>query len=158
MAYQLIFLREQPQHVATVAQWIHRQWWSATDTPIEAIERWLGTHLGEAGFPATLIAVSNGEPAGSVSLHETEAEDRPDYRPYLGALFVQPDSRGHGLGVALVRAVEAHARGLGLPAIYLNAADATARFYEALGWQVVERGYGRKELNIMRRLLAPTGE
>ena len=46
----------------------------------------------------------------------------------------------------------------GLPAIYLNAADATARFYEALGWQVVERGYGRKELNIMRRLLAPTGE
>jgi predicted N-acetyltransferase YhbS len=155
MTYHLVFLREQPQHLATVAEWIHRQWWSGSDTPAEAIERWLGTHLGEAGFPATLIAVSDGEVAGSVSLHETEAEDRPAYRPYLGALFVKPDRRGHGLGVVLVHAVEAHARLLHRPAIYLNAADALARFYEALGWQVVERAYGRKQLNIMRRDLAP---
>jgi predicted N-acetyltransferase YhbS len=156
MIYHLVSLREQPQHLATVAEWIHRQWWSGSDTPVEAIERWLGTHLGEEGFPATLIAVSNGEVAGSVSLHETEAEDRPAYRPYLGALFVKPDRRGHGLGVALVRAVEAHARVLGHPATYLNAADALARFYEALGWRVVERAYGRKQLNIMERNLAST--
>jgi predicted N-acetyltransferase YhbS len=157
MAYHLISLREQPQHLATVAEWIHRQWWSATDTPVEAIERWLGSHLGEAGFPATLIAVCDGELAGSVCLHETEAEDRPAYRPYLGALHVKPGSRGHGLGVALVRAAEAQACRLGHAALYLNAADALARFYEALGWRIVERGYGRKRLNIMQRLLAPAG-
>jgi len=28
-----------------------------------------------------------------------------------------------------------------------------ARFYEALGWRVVERAYGPKRLNIMERLL-----
>ena len=157
MTYRLISLREQPQHLATVAEWIHRQWWSETNTPAEAIERWLGTHLGEQGFPATLLAVCDGEVAGSASRHETEAEDRPAYRPYLGALFVKPGSRGHGLGVALVGAVEAHARRLGHPALYLNAADALAGFYEALGWRVVERAYGRKRLNIMQRLLAPAG-
>ena len=157
MACHLISLREQPEHLATVAEWIHRQWWSATDTPVEAIERWLGTHLGEGGFPTTLIVICDGEVAGSVSLHETEAEDRPAYKPYLGALFVEPGSRGRGLGEALVRAVEAHASRLGHPAIYLNAADALARFYEALGWRIVERSYGRKQLNIMQRLLAPTG-
>lgn len=153
MPYQLASLREQPEHIATVAKWIHGQWWSETDTPVEAIERWLGTQLGEDGFPATLIACSDGTIAGSVILHETEAEDRPAYRPYLGALFVAPDYRGHGLGVMLVRAVEAHAGRLGHPAIYLNAADALVRFYEALGWRVVERAYGRKQLNIMQRLL-----
>jgi predicted N-acetyltransferase YhbS len=158
MTYHLISLREQPQHLATAAEWVHGQWWSGTDTPVEAIERWLGTHLGKEGFPTTLIAVSDGEIAGSVSLHETEAEDRPTYRPYLGALFVKPGSRGHGLGVALVRAVEAHASLLGYSAIYLNAADALVRFYEALGWRVVERAYGRKQLNIMQRFLAPTGK
>jgi predicted N-acetyltransferase YhbS len=99
----------------------------------------------------------DGEVAGSVSLHETDAEDRPAYRPYLGALFVKPDCRGHGLGVALVRAVEAHARLHGHSAIYLNAADALVCFYEAFGWQVIERAYGRKQLNIMQRDLAPTG-
>lgn len=76
---------------------------------------------------------------------------------YLGALFVKPDRRGHGLGVALVCAIEAHARLLGHPAIYLNAADALARFYEALGWRFVERAYSRKQLNIMQRDLASTG-
>jgi len=153
MTYQLVSLREQPQHLATVAEWIYRQWWSGTDTPIEAIERWLNTHLGEGGFPTTLVVVSDGELTGSVSLHETEAEDRPAYRPYLGALFVKPGSRGLGFGVALVRAIEVHASQLGHAAIYLNAADSLTRFYEALGWRVVERAYGRKQLNIMQRLL-----
>jgi GNAT superfamily N-acetyltransferase len=153
MTYELVSLRQQPQHLATVAGWIHRQWWTETDSPVDAIERWLATHLGEAGFPTTLLVVANGALAGSVSLHETEAEDRPLYTPYLGALFVRPGERGHGFGAVLVRAVEALASQQGYPAIYLNAADSMAPFYEALGWRVVERGYGPKRLNIMERLL-----
>jgi GNAT superfamily N-acetyltransferase len=153
MTYQIVFLRDQPQHLTTIAEWIHRQWWSETDTPLEAIAGWLGTHLNEQGFPATFAAVLNGEVIASVSLHETEAEDRPAYRPYSGALFVKPGYRGRGLGQALVRAVEAHARHLGHGTVYLNAADTTAGLYERLGWQVVERAYGRKRLNIMRRVL-----
>ncbi|WP_298261604.1 GNAT family N-acetyltransferase [Bradyrhizobium sp.] len=153
MKYQIVPLREQPHHLSTVAGWIHRQWWSKTDTPVEAIEQWLRTHLGENGFPATFIAVEDDEVLGSVSLHESEAENRPAYRPYLGAVFVKPDARGHGLSTALVRAVEARANELGHATIYLNAADATAGLYQKLGWEIVERGYGPKLLNIMRRLL-----
>jgi predicted N-acetyltransferase YhbS len=151
MKYEIISLREQPHHLSTVAGWIHRQWWSTTDTPLEAIEQWLRTHLGENGFPVTFIAVMDGEIFGSVCLHETEAEDRPAYRPYLGAVFVKPDARGRGLAAALVRAVEARACELGHAAIYLNAADATAGLYEKLGWEIVERAYGPKRLNIMRQ-------
>jgi hypothetical protein len=50
-----------------------------------------------------------------------------------------------------VQVVEAHARRLGYAALYLNAADAVADFYEKLGWQIAERAYGPKRLNIMRR-------
>jgi predicted N-acetyltransferase YhbS len=155
MTYQIVHLRDQPQHLTTIAEWIHRQWWSETGTPVESIERWLSTHLDESGFPTTLIAVADSEVIGSVTLHETEAEDRPVYRPYLGALFVKPGHRGRGLGQALVRAVEAHASRLGHATIYLNASDATASLYEKLGWQIVERAYGRKRLNIMRRAIYP---
>lgn len=153
MKHPIVPLREQPHHLATVAGWIHRQWWSTTDTPVEAIEQWLKTHLRENGFPATFIAVEDDEVLGSITLHESEADDRPAYRPYIGAVFVKPEARGHGLARALVRAVEAQANELGHAAIYLNAADATAGLYERLGWKIVERGYGPKRLNIMRRLL-----
>jgi len=158
MKYKIVSLRDRPQHLRTVAEWIHRQWWSETDTPAESIEHWLTSHLGEAGFPITFVAVSDSEIAGSVSLHETEADDRPDYRPYLGALFVRSDHRGRGLGTALVRAVESHASRVGYSAIYLNAADVFAPFYEQLGWRVVERGYGPKRLSILQRLLARPGD
>lgn len=150
MTFQ-VSLREQPQHLAAVAEWIYEQWWSSTDTPPEAIRQWLSSHLGHDGFPTTIVAIVDGAPVGSVSLHETEAEDRPAFKPYLGALFVKPDCRGLGLGVALVRTVEDLASSLGHAAIYLNAADAVVPFYETLGWHVVERGYGPKQLNIMRR-------
>jgi predicted N-acetyltransferase YhbS len=153
MTCQILSLRDQPQHLTTIAEWIHRQWWSETDTPIGYIERWLNTHLGESGFPATFVAILDSEVAGSVSLHETEADDRPTYRPYLGALFVKPDNRGYGFGTALVRAVETHASQLGYPAIYLNAAGALTSFYEPLGWRVIERAYGCKQLNVMQRML-----
>jgi predicted N-acetyltransferase YhbS len=155
MTDQIVFLRDQPQHLSAVAQWIHAQWWSGTGTPVQAIERWLETHLNAEGFPATLIACRDGQPAGSVCLHETEAEDRPAYWPYLGALFVRSANRGRGTGVALVRAIEAHAGGLGHRTLYLNAGDPLVGFYESLGFRVIERGYGRKHLNIMARALAP---
>jgi predicted N-acetyltransferase YhbS len=151
MTFRLVSLREEPQHLTTVAEWIHRQWWSTTATRPEAIRRWLRSHLGVEGFPITFVSLTDGEPVGPVSLHETEAEDRPTYRPYLGALFVKPGSRGQGLGAALVRTVEAQASSLSYPAIYLNAADPLVPFYNALGWQVIERGYGSKQLNVMRR-------
>jgi hypothetical protein len=54
--------------------------------------------------------------------------------------------------VALVRVVESLASSLEYPSIYLNAADALVPFYEGLGWHVVERRYGPKQLNIMQRL------
>lgn len=151
MKCKIVSLREQPHHLSTVAGWIHRQWWSTTETPVEAIEQWLRTHLGENGFPVTFIAVLDDEVLGSATLHESEAEDRPAYRPYLGAVFVKPDARGRGLAAALVRAVEGHASELGHAAIFLNAADTTAGLYEKLGWEIVERAYGPERLNIMRR-------
>ena len=151
--YEIVSLRREPQHLSTVAGWIHRQWWSETDVPVEAIEAWLRTHFDERGFPATFVALADSEIVGSVSLHETEASDRPAYKPYLGALFVRPDRRGAGLGSALVHAVEARAMELGHAAIYLNAADATAGLYRRLGWEIVEQAYGPKRLNVMRRLL-----
>jgi len=153
MTYQFVSLREQPQHLPTVAGWIHQQWWSGTGTPVQAIETWLSSHLNDEGFPITLLACAGEEIAGSVSLHETEAEDRPAYRPYLGCLFVKPGNRGQGIGVALVRAIEKHASLLGCRTLYLNAGDPMAAFYETLDWRIVERGYGRKRLNIMQRSL-----
>lgn len=56
----------------------------------------------------------------------------------LGRLAVLPQTRGTGLGVALVRAIEERVRARGLPALELHAQTQAEGFYERLGY----RAYG----------------
>jgi predicted GNAT family N-acyltransferase len=56
----------------------------------------------------------------------------------LGRLAVRKEARGQGVGVALVRGIEAAARGLGLTAVDLHAQTSASGFYERLGYT----GYG----------------
>jgi ElaA protein len=60
-------------------------------------------------------------------------------RPYgaqhkVERVAVLPELRGTGLGAALMRAVEAHARELGARDLVLHAQTAVVAFYEKLGW------------------------
>jgi len=53
---------------------------------------------------------------------------------HLGRLAVRPEGRGTGLGVALVRAIEARATDLGLRVMVLGAQTQAVGFYERLGY------------------------
>ncbi|GAB2818131.1 GNAT family N-acetyltransferase [Actinocorallia aurea] len=61
----------------------------------------------------------------------------------LGRLAVRGPARGTGLGAALVRAVEDHARRAGLTAIELHAQTHAAGFYARLGYSTFCAVHGR---------------
>lgn len=70
-------------------------------------------------------------------LHGPQAADRTGGDPSvgsLGRLAVTGAARGLGVGVALVRAIEDEARGLGLTAVDLHAQSHALGFYERLGY------------------------
>jgi predicted N-acetyltransferase YhbS len=86
---------------------------------------------------AALVAAHHGEPVGCVLFHP-----RPDH-VYLDRLSVLPHARGHGIGHALIAAVEQHTRVLGLDRIRLSVRLALAdnhSFYRRLGYQDVSFG------------------
>jgi predicted GNAT family N-acyltransferase len=64
----------------------------------------------------------------------------PGGTAHLGRLAVLPGARGTGVGVALVRALEDHARHLGLRRAVLGAQTHAIAFYERLGYVA----YGRE--------------
>ena len=76
-----------------------------------------------------LLALHDGVPVGTVRM-VVEQEGTG----LLGRLAVLPDARGTGTGVALVRAVEEHAREHGLSAVELHAQTHALGFYERLGY------------------------
>jgi predicted GNAT family N-acyltransferase len=59
----------------------------------------------------------------------------PDGVGHLGRLAVLPPYRGSGVGVALVRGIEARARERGLARMVLGAQVHALRFYERLGYE-----------------------
>jgi GNAT superfamily N-acetyltransferase len=151
--FSIVDIRDCPEHVATVAGWVHREWWSRSAVSLEELTEWVRGCVAGNGFPGVLVALGQTQAIGSVFLHPTEAPDRPAYTPYLGALYVDAPWRSQGVGRALVRALEQHAAGLGFRDLYLNAVPARISFYDALGWEIVEREYGAHGLNVMRRVL-----
>ncbi|MEU3722745.1 GNAT family N-acetyltransferase [Streptomyces sp. NPDC031705] len=85
-----------------------------------------------------LAAGPDGEPLGTGRLlHGPEALGKtgsPEVGS-LGRLAVRKSARGLGVGVALVRAIEAEAWRLGLAAVDLGAQTHALGFYERLGYE-----------------------
>jgi predicted N-acetyltransferase YhbS len=107
------------------------------------------------GFECALVARIDAESVGSVLFVRHELEPAHALTPWLAGLVVAENFRGRGIGVALVRAVEAHARAVGANRLHLYTWQAR-NFYAALGWQAVETVVqGDEPMLLMMRKPAP---
>ena len=132
-------LFEHPQHVDTIAGWIHREWWEGKPGhSVDTMAARLRTGSAPDAVPLSLIALVQGEPVGTVNLVENDNEARPDLKPWLAALLVKAEYRGRGVGSKLVRALSAEAARLGIPRLYLG--TDIPPYYERFGACVFEKG------------------
>jgi predicted N-acetyltransferase YhbS len=109
----------------------------------------------ELGF----VAEAEGMLVGTVLLVARELDQYHDVGPWLAGLVVRADWRNQGVGSALARAVEDHARQRGVKELFLYTYDAE-RFYRALDWSVRERftdNHG-ETCTLMVRELGDAGE
>jgi len=133
-------LGERPDTVPTLAAWLYEQWGYFHDH--DSVERRIGElnqRLQTDRVPVAFVALAGdapgAEPIGTASLTVHDLETRPDLTPWLASVFVCAEHRGSGVGGALVNAVVAHARKLGVESLYLFTEDRT-EFYERLGWSI----------------------
>jgi predicted N-acetyltransferase YhbS len=105
-------------------------------TPEEDMAGLRGLLAGD-GLEAAFVARDRGLPVGSCLLVRNEIDPAHDLTPWLAGLIIDEEHRGHGVGTALVRTVEAHAASAGVDMLYLYTWQARP-FYEALGWAAGE--------------------
>lgn len=136
---KFVYLAERMHHAPRLASAHFREWgpllpeWSEAEALCE-----LESHQHRCAVPTTILGISvDGDQEcliGSVSLLANDHEHIRAYSPWLASLFVWPEFRGQGHGIALVQRCLAEARALGLPKIYLYTAGQQA-FYRKLGWR-----------------------
>jgi len=122
-----------------VARLIHEEFWKDVKNGMSVDD--LVAHLRNTNdpgrVPLCLIALADGELAGTVNLIDNDDRKRTHLHPWLAAMVVVGERRGQGIGTKLVRALLAEATRLGFENVFFGT-DGPA-FYARLGAQVQER-------------------
>jgi len=87
--------------------------------------------------PFGLLAFYLGVPCGFMALKSEPFASCPELGPWLGAAYVQPHLRRHGIGAALVEEIEKYARLMAYPKIFCATASADGLMLRA-GWLLLE--------------------
>jgi predicted N-acetyltransferase YhbS len=146
--FSIADLRERPEFFATVA---HRIWdftWKSKDVPLEQVAAGLQELISNDKFPFAIVAHDGGHYVGSTLGIASDMDDRPQYSPWVAAVWVEPQYRGQNVGRSLVSFAAEACLNQGFERVFLCARPERHTFYERQGWLLKERDVGEKQLNI----------
>ncbi|MBJ6125525.1 GNAT family N-acetyltransferase [Microvirga splendida] len=131
-------LRNRPDFAEPVADRVWRAFWKDKGHPLSLLTGLVQESLGEGPVPSCFVAHDGDIFLGTASLIACDEETRPQYTPWIAAVWVEPDHRGQGIGAALIARAAEFAFGAGAGRVYLLAGPHRRSFYEGLGWSVLE--------------------
>ena len=147
--FSIINLKQQPQHIDTIAQWHHKEWshFNPQENIAQRIQR-MQAYLNDNFVPTTFLAI-DGELLGSAAIVDNDMETRPELSPWLASVYVTAQNRNNGIGAKLVNHVIEQAKFKDINKLYLMTPD-KKNFYQALGWkQIDEERYHGFNVTIM---------
>jgi predicted N-acetyltransferase YhbS len=137
-AFEIRSLCDVPQHRRAVARLIHEEFWTGVPgASVETMAERLALAASADHVPLCLVALQAGAVVGAVNLVESDDDNHPQWTPWLAGMVVAEAWRGQGIGSALVLALLAQARRLGVAQVYFGT-DGPG-FYTRLGATVLEQ-------------------
>lgn len=131
-------LRDKPGFADLVAERIWRAFWKEEGHPLELLTGLVQESLGSDPIPTAFVAHDGERFLGTVSVIVNDEEKRPQYTPWVAALWVEPDDRRRGVGAALVERAAAFAFSTGASRVYLLSRERRRAYYEGMGWTMLE--------------------
>lgn len=152
MTFEVSDLRRRPEFVETIADRIWRTWWQPKGVELNYIIGRVREGLAsEQHVPTVFVAHDGPIFAGTASLIVNNLDERPQYSPWIAAVWVEPEFRSQKIGARLVEAGAQAAFAAGHQRVYLCARKERASYYDQLGWIRIEEDVGPNELAVFRR-------
>ena len=117
----------------------------------EVVLKLLRSHTEKDRVPFTVVAFASDQPVGSCCVIENDCVHRPQYTPWVAAVYVKPELRGQGVASALLQEAAIIAARVPVQGLYIDCHVKTAPVYEKSGWKILEREVGDKDSVIMHR-------
>ncbi|MFD0771284.1 GNAT family N-acetyltransferase [Bacillus sp. CGMCC 1.60114] len=131
-------LVNRPEHIEDVAKMVYKEFvvpTSSKKTYEEVVDFFKRTYADE--FPITFIANVDGQCVGTVSIFENDWKEKPQYKPWLASLYVEPSYRSQKIGFYLIKDLLKHMKKIGYSKVFLKTENASA-YYEKRGWERIE--------------------
>lgn len=144
-------LRQRPEFFDAVADRIWRAWWEPGGYPLEYITGRLRENLLDKPIPLALIACEGTNFVGTASIILSDMAERPQYSPWVAAVWTEPAFRELGVGAALVDRAAQTAFALGFGRVYLCASQDRRDFYARRGWTQIEENVGKNKASVLGR-------
>ena len=134
---RIVHLCDAPAAAPTLARWFVEEWapWYGPDGPGDAAADLAACRSRDA-MPLCLVALRGDEVLGTAGLKPDSLGGEHAPGPWIAALLVGRAHRGHGVGTALVATIEAEARRLGFPALYIST-DTGEAMLSRRGWSAL---------------------
>jgi GNAT superfamily N-acetyltransferase len=87
---------------------------------------------------------------GSAFLIHSDMEERPQYSPWVAAVWVEESARRRGVGRALIAEAATIAASFDYRAAYICCRPELESFYCGAGWTIVEQAAGANRLSILK--------
>lgn len=144
-------LRQRPDFFDAVADRIWQAWWKRHGVPEAYIVERLRENMQWTGLPIALVAHRGPEFLGTASLLVSDLDERPQYTPWVAAVWTEPAARKQGVAPALIEHACTQAFGRDHGRVYLCAAPLRRAYYEHLGWTPIEDEVGPLKLTVFVR-------
>jgi GNAT superfamily N-acetyltransferase len=146
----LDYIANHPQHIPLIAQWHQNEWQHISPHLTTSLRiAQYSQYSNSPAIPSGILALVNGQAAGSASLVESDMESRPHLHPWIASVFVDKAYRHQGIATQLIEKCIDIARYIGLETLYLFTPDQTS-FYQKRGWKVIETcNYQNEKVDIM---------
>jgi len=102
----------------------------------------------------TLVAHKEEKFVGTISVIETDLDERAELTPWVAAVWVDRKFRKLHIGSSLMNAAEQSAKAIGHDILHLCCAPQLSAFYTGLGWTKVEDGVGNSCSSVFKKLLS----
>ncbi len=136
MTVHIAYLADHAAHVPTVAGWLFDEWGHRRPglTRQDATDD-MRAKLSRDTPPIQVVALRDVEPAGVAILKPHEVRHLfPNYRFWLGGVYVHPHARRLGIATALCQRIELIARDLNIHRLHLQTERLDGGLYAHLGF------------------------
>jgi len=134
--YEIIAIRENPTYTERAVSYFSERWGIDEKLYLDCMMNSLNT---PSNLPRFYLMLEGERIIGGYGLVTNDFVSRQDLFPYLCALYIEEDKRGHGLGSTLLNHGRSEAHRLGYDKLYL--CTDLEGFYEKNGWRFIGDGY-----------------